>query len=211
MHHGRWGKERSRPTYKSILCSAEVEPGQGFIAEIQRTSSHLSWLMVDTSGYWKRISVVCKFSINHEQNDFFGWRETAMCYVEKKLSAPESGSQKEGSSFFTLFSATNTVKVRKALRAGQVEKPAVLPKRPMDWPSAWGGLNCKYQKEATFPVCIPCSALHYRGSLSFTRPATLLPLRRRLLQTTQLSRSPAPQAASWARQAFTPELGSGRP
>lgn len=40
------------PTYKSILCSAEVEPGKSFIAEIQRrTSSHLSWLMVDTSGY----------------------------------------------------------------------------------------------------------------------------------------------------------------
>lgn len=39
------------PTYKSILCSAEVEPGKSFIAEIQRTSSLLSWLMVDTSGY----------------------------------------------------------------------------------------------------------------------------------------------------------------
>lgn len=42
---------RSMPTYKSILCSAEVEPGKSFIAEIQRTSSLLSWLMVDTSGY----------------------------------------------------------------------------------------------------------------------------------------------------------------
>lgn len=45
--------------------------------------------------------------------------ETAMCYIEKKLSAPESGSQKEGASFCTLFSATNTVIARKALRAGK--------------------------------------------------------------------------------------------
>lgn len=45
--------------------------------------------------------------------------ETAMCYIEKKLSAPESGSQKEGASFCILFSATNTVIARKALRAGK--------------------------------------------------------------------------------------------
>lgn len=45
--------------------------------------------------------------------------ETAMCYIENKLSAPESGSQKEGASFCTLFSATNTVIARKALRAGK--------------------------------------------------------------------------------------------
>lgn len=51
-------KGRSMPTYKSSLCSAEVEPGKSFIAEIQCTSSHFSWLMVDTSGYWKIISVV---------------------------------------------------------------------------------------------------------------------------------------------------------
>lgn len=42
---------RSTPTYKSILCSAEVEPGGSFIAEIPRASSHLPGLMVDTSGY----------------------------------------------------------------------------------------------------------------------------------------------------------------
>lgn len=42
--------------------------------------------------------------------------ETEMCYIEKKLSDPESGGQKEGSSFFNLFSATSTVIARKALR-----------------------------------------------------------------------------------------------
>lgn len=47
--------------------------------------------------------------------------ETAMCYVEKKLSLPLSGSQREDLSFFTLFSATNTATVRKALSAHQPE------------------------------------------------------------------------------------------
>lgn len=42
---------RSTSTYKSILCSAEVEPGGSFIAEIPRASSHFPGLMVDTSGY----------------------------------------------------------------------------------------------------------------------------------------------------------------
>lgn len=39
--------------------------------------------------------------------------ETAMCYIEKNISAPESGSQKEGASFCILFSATNTVIARR--------------------------------------------------------------------------------------------------
>lgn len=72
LHRVRLGGEEGlRLTYKSILCSAEVEPGRSFIAEIPCTSSHLSWLMADTSGYQKIISVVCKFSINHEQDAFF--------------------------------------------------------------------------------------------------------------------------------------------
>lgn len=37
---------RSTPTYKSTLCSAEVEPGGSFIAETQRPSSRFSCSMV---------------------------------------------------------------------------------------------------------------------------------------------------------------------
>lgn len=46
--------------------------------------------------------------------------ETAMCHVEKS-SLPLGGRQREDSSFCTLFSATNTATVRKALSAHQPE------------------------------------------------------------------------------------------
>lgn len=84
--------------------------------------------------------------------------ETAVCYVEKKLSAPSSGSQQEGSSFFTLFSATNTVIIAgKALGAGWVEKPGVLTggEGPAGEPAAPGGLSCKNRKKNNFPRLHP--------------------------------------------------------
>lgn len=79
---------RATPMYKSTLCSAEVEPGRSFIAEVPCTSSHLSWLMRDTSGYWKTISVVCKFSINHEQDGVFWWRWDCSVLHRKKALCP---------------------------------------------------------------------------------------------------------------------------
>lgn len=82
--------------------------------------------------------------------------ETAVCYVEKKLSAPSSGSQQEGSSFFTLFSATNTVIIAgKALGAGWVEKPGVLTGGEGGEPAAPGGLSCKNRKKNDFPRLRP--------------------------------------------------------
>lgn len=93
--------------------------------------------------------------------------ETAVCHVEKKLSAPSSGSQREGSSFFTLFSATNTVIIAgKALRAGSVEKLGFSLGGPAGEPAAPGGLSCKNRKESTFPGCVPGSALQEGDSQS---------------------------------------------
>lgn len=90
--------------------------------------------------------------------------ETAMCYIEKKLSAPESGSQKEGASFCILFSATNTVIARKALGAGKWRSRSSRLRGLQIFNS--GGQSCKNQKEPTFPGCVPCLTLHSRDSLS---------------------------------------------
>lgn len=86
---------KSTPMYKSTLCSVEVEPGRSFIAEVLCTSSHLSWLMRDTSGYWKTISVVCKFSLNHEQDGVFWWRwDCSVLHRKKALCLRKQKSDK---------------------------------------------------------------------------------------------------------------------
>lgn len=41
--------------------------------------------MRDTSGYWKIISVVCKFSINHEQDVFWWWWDCNVLHRKKSL------------------------------------------------------------------------------------------------------------------------------
>lgn len=174
---------RSTPTYKSTLCSAEVELGRSFIAEIPCTSSHLSWLMRDTSGYWKTISVVCKFSINHEQDGVFWWRWDCNVLHRKKLSAPESGSQKEGSSFCILFSATNTVTARKGPQSKEVGKQFLL-KGPTDWLSTQEAWVARIEKnrlsQAAFlaPLCTPGTVLAYLCPATWLQRTRLL-----LLQT----------------------------
>lgn len=119
---------RSMPKYKSILCSAGGRTWQKFYC--RDTAYLFPPLMVDGRYKWLLKNNISSLQIQYKPWTgwfffFFWWQQDCNVLRRKyKLSAPQSGSQKEGSSFFTLFSATNTVIARKALRTGGwVEKP----------------------------------------------------------------------------------------